>query len=391
MILRIKYLLDFINPPQKDVVIEIEDKKIKKISQYPLSPHAHQNILDYSNYIAIPPLVNAHTHLELTDINKSALNYRSFIDWVISLVKEKRLSNSQLLYNGYLNGLGKLQSYLTPFFGNIVSYDIIKKVKFQQFNENLNFVELISFDDNPDGEFIRKYSSSKMLSPHTFYTVSPKVMEQAFSFNIPLSIHLFESKDEIDCLYSKRGDIYDKLYQITGVKPFSAVDDIESFIFYLLDRYHKNVQFIHLCYLSGSFEKFLIKKSGEIVPTLSPRSNFILKNKLNFDFFLSNNIPFSLGTDSLLSNYDLNVYNEAKFIYDNLNLDFERESLSLTLWQALTVNGLYSISAPSHYFPLKISSPANFILVKWDDNKISYQKLFEDFQNLEKKIIEYSL
>ncbi len=376
MIYRVKFVIDFSKNPVKDIGIVVENGLIKDIGRFNniVRKYSEQKIKDFSDYIAIPPIVNAHTHLELTNISKKNLEFSSYINWTLSLIKEKREKDELDLKNAIKSGKEKLLENFTIFYGNIVSPAFYG-------SEDFDFAEIVCYkEENISSKFedIKKF---KKLSPHTFFTVHPSLMEKIFALNKPLSIHLFESKYEIDYLYENSGEIVDKLYKFVGFKPLKNKLDIEKFIVYLTNKYHFNVNFIHLCYLTSFFEDFLKKSKNKIIPVLCPRSNAKLKNKLNFDFFIENNIPFALGTDSLTSNYDLNVVNDALFILENS----QQKNISETLLKALTVNGVKALFLSDKHSAFRKNSYANFILMEYKENEINYEYILKEFNYLKKE------
>ncbi len=374
MIYRVKFIVNFKKNISKDCGIVVENGIIKELGQFNkiYKSYNHKNIKDYSDYIAIPPVVNAHTHLELSNLNKKNLNFNSHIEWVLSLIVEKRSKNETFLKKSIDYGKNKLKKYFTFYYGNIVS------PQFYQ-NNPFSFCELICYKINEIDEKFNSAKFYKKISPHSFFTVHPILMEKLFSLNKPLSIHLFESKYEIEYLYENYGEIIDKLYSFTGLKPLEKKIDIEKFIFDLTEKYHYNVNFVHLCYLTKSFENFLKKFKEKIIPILCPRSNFTLGNKLNFDFFIENKIPFALGTDSLASNSDLNVVNEALFILNNYS-----KNISEILLKALTIYGVKAIFLDKKFYTFTTGSYANFLLLKYPLNEINYEYILRNFNQIEK-------
>jgi len=381
MIYRVKFIIDFNKNPIKDIGIVIENGLIKDTGGFNniFRKYPDKKTEDFGNYIAIPPIVNAHTHLELTNLDKKNLDFSSHINWVLSLIKEKRSKDNVFFKNALKTGKEKLYKYFTFYYGNIVS------PFFYALNE-FNFAEIICYKEEDISLKFEEIKNFQKLSPHTFFTVHPLLMEKIFSLHKPLSIHLFESKYEIEYLYENSGDIINKLYRFTGLKPLKNKPDTEKFILHLINKYHLKVNFVHLCYLTSFFENFLKKFKDKIIPILCPRSNVKLKNRLNFDFFIQNKIPFALGTDSIASNDDLNVVNEALFILENYQKD-----ISECLFKALTVNGVKSLFLSDKYHAFKKNSYANFILLKYPENEINYEFILKNFNYLEKIPVMYKM
>ena len=108
-----------------DIVIDINanvfKNKIFKIENFQLKflDKIKSEVIELENSIVSPSPVNAHTHLELTKIDKAKLNFSSFIDWIISLIIEKREKSSEFLIDSYLYGkilLKKISHKLLEIF-----------------------------------------------------------------------------------------------------------------------------------------------------------------------------------------------------------------------------------------------------------------------------------
>ena len=110
--------------------IFIVDGKIKDIGDYRhiKSKYSCKEIKK-ENQTIIPTFVNAHTHLELTDFPKWKENSfdlienpKSFIDWIINLIKVKRYLSSDLFQNSIEEGILQSIKSGTSLVGDIVTH-----------------------------------------------------------------------------------------------------------------------------------------------------------------------------------------------------------------------------------------------------------------------------
>ena len=60
-------------------------------------------VFDWGSALIMPGLINAHTHLELTDLNNQLTRFRSFTDWVSQLIDRRKLWTK----NQFLSSLRK--------------------------------------------------------------------------------------------------------------------------------------------------------------------------------------------------------------------------------------------------------------------------------------------
>ncbi len=381
-------ILSFEGKFKNEDALYIENGFIKDISSFKnlRTKYPNVRVREFKNSLFIPPVVNAHTHLELSGIDKEKLDFSNEINWIVSLIKEKRTKNELFFKHSFEFGKSLMEKSFASYYGNIISKFLLKFFKFSENESLFNFVEVLCYNKTEIENIFKEVRKYRRLSPHTFFTVHPELMLKIFELeNVNLAIHLFESLSETEYLYNNRGTVVDTLYKFTNLSPVKSDLHIEKFIDHLLKKKKAKVQFVHLCYLSENFKKYILKNREKIgVPVLCPRSNLILKNKLNFKFFIDNNLDFALGTDSLCSNNDIEVFNEAKFIYNEINNKNNGEHIALTLLKALTVNGIYSLMLPEKFYPFELNGFANFTIIKnpQKGKKIYYREIFENFEEL---------
>jgi len=69
MILRAKTILPVTAPPIEDGAVFIDGNKIRALARWKdLRPHLREKVLDLGEVILLPGLVNAHCHLDYTDM-----------------------------------------------------------------------------------------------------------------------------------------------------------------------------------------------------------------------------------------------------------------------------------------------------------------------------------
>ena len=351
-----KILIDINANVYFDTIFKYENKKIQIIKRA-------KKVIELTNSIVFPSFVNAHTHLELTNIDKKKLNFISFIDWILSLIIEKKKKNLEFFLNSYKLGKKILNNFFTYTFGNILSKDLFSFIEEKDFC--YNFVEIIEYNEE-NIEYVNL--NYPKISIHSFFTVHPKLIEKILGQNLPISMHFFESKEEFDYLIYGTGPIVEKLYKFTNLTPLKYKPDY--FKKFLLEG--RNIQLVHLSNLPDFLKPLILKKKSSIFYTLCPRSNSKFGFKSPYRFFIKNKLPFSLGTDSLCSNDDLNVVNEAIFILEDMKDDIDVEILSKLLFLALTKWGYETIFVKKVYYCFKENIPFS----KKDFSFYNFLKLF---------------
>lgn len=304
--------------------------------------------LDLKNALIMPGFVNAHTHLELSDI-KIKREVKDFREWLYQIVEQRgKLFN----VGGILGKIKFVRALLEKRWGK----NVRKRIK-----EMLNsgtiavgdvsntgrlittllkapikvqiFIELISFEEERGREFFniakeivsnandvaRKYNLERKfkvsLAPHAPYSVSESLFRLIKNFNIgsKTSVHLAEVIDEVEFIKSGTGffrtfliqrNRFDYSWSPPGVSPVKYLDKIG-----FLDE---NTLAVHCVNVDD--EDIEILSERDVSVCTCPRSNFFLKvGKAPIRKFLDNGINVCIGTDSIASNRDLNILNELKF------------------------------------------------------------------------------
>jgi cytosine/adenosine deaminase-related metal-dependent hydrolase len=189
------------------------------------------------------------------------------------------------------------------------------------------------------------------LAAHAPYTTSAPLLTQIKEWGKArakvISVHTAESEEEIHFLHSGQGPLRDLLEE-RGLEPDNweppacgAVTYLERLGF--LD--HQTIC-VHAVHLSNE-EVQSLQSSGAGV-CLCPRSNLFIGHGLPpVKKFLQAQIPCSIGTDSLASNSNLNLFEE-------MNVLMEECSISPEVVLAMaTVNGARNLGMESHYGSLE--------------------------------------
>jgi len=200
----------------------IEDECITEISKEPMSVEADIEI-DASGQVAIPGLINTHTHLPMT-LLRGYGDDMVLSEWLQTRIwpVEAKLSSSSVKVGAQLGLLEMMKSGTTTFFDMYFFEDIIAQtVKDLGLRAVLGF----AFIDHgtpqypaeelfPQAErFIKEWNRDDRitpgLAPHGTYTCGPetlqKVRKLADQYHIPIQIHCAETRDEIYDVKEKYG------------------------------------------------------------------------------------------------------------------------------------------------------------------------------------------
>jgi cytosine/adenosine deaminase-related metal-dependent hydrolase len=204
------------------------------------------------------------------------------------------------------------------------------------------------------------------LVPHSVYSVSPAIITESKEWTrargLPFSIHAAEHPAEIEFLRSGKGFCrellemlgrWDAGWRPPGKTPLEYLDGLGA-----LDS---NTLLVHAVHMTESDWALAAQRNCTVV--FCPRSNRNLgSGSPRIEEALSRGINCALGTDSLASNTDLNLFAEAGFTLDNYpSIDPEKviEMITLNPARALGRKGDFGSLEPgakSHLLAVTIQS-----------------------------------
>ena len=102
---RARYVLPIISSLVEDGAVLVESGLIRAVGHYHdlANTHPEAALVDFGESVLLPPMVNAHTHLELTAFSDWAAAAgepdapQAFVDWILWLVRiRKEIDEDQL-------------------------------------------------------------------------------------------------------------------------------------------------------------------------------------------------------------------------------------------------------------------------------------------------------
>jgi aminodeoxyfutalosine deaminase len=403
------WILPVSSPPIFQGFLQIERDKITAVGKIQdLSPSLQEALKGQSKSLLITPgFINTHCHLELSyGASVPLLPGQTMTDWLMAVFRAKKSMESQNKTREALSlqGLQEMIATGTTCVNDIstqgeslaamASLGVRGIVSMEFFhpgagvNVHPSFMETLqknfeTYFQNPARSLSTQSLHSEGinpnntllnvgLSPHAPYNVSPKVWKLVLDALSPqwVHTHLAESQDELNWLSSLVPDvsqgqtlkgIYDLHQTLLGqiFPPHPVHINHPTPIEYLqhFDCLTPGLIMAHGVFTTASDRKILNEK--EIRLAHCPRSNLYLQGRtLNWDDWEDQGIPVGLGTDSILSNEDLDLRNEA-LVAQSLH----QWSYESTL-RHLTLEGASVLGKETTLGSLTPSKQADFVM--WD-------------------------
>ena len=351
-IIEAKYLL---TPDRilKDMQIAFQER-IVEIGKDLRKKYPDATFHRYEEHALLPGFCNPHLHLEFS-ANEAMLSYGDFLIWLQSVIRHRERLIPKCDRSCLENALKTIVRSGTTTIGAISSYgeDLASCVQ-----TPLNvayFTEIIGSNpataDVMYADFIeryyqaRKYESERFKSCvaiHSPYSVhrilAQKALDIARKHETLVSVHFMESRAEREWIDSDSGEFRKFFEEFLGQKRAAnrALEFLELF------------EGLHTLYVHAIWakeEELQKMKNGAIIHC--PVSNRLLGNGvLDLDRLKRMDLPYTIATDGLSSNYSLNIYEElraALFLHPHPNaVTFAKELITRATTSAKDILGFES-------------------------------------------------
>ena len=313
------------------------------------------NILDFGNAVVLPGWVNAHTHLELTNLRNIVQRKKKFVDWIWQIAASKKQESSSWILKSIQDGLKMSWKSGTTTIGNIhQSLDGLQAFKSTPLRTTV-FYETLGFNTKLETTYIDRLENlitqslpatklyQPAISPHAPYSTSPyrykHSLDVAQKYGFHLSTHISETQAEIEFLKTGRGD-FSHLLEKLGI-PYHAWQPPKVTPITYLDQLgvlKMGPQLVHCNYLSDE-DISCIAQTGSSVVFCPGSHQYFFHTNYPLEQLIRAGISIAIGTDSLASNWSLDMRDELRRL-----LGFGANYLSgESILDMLTINGAKSL------------------------------------------------
>jgi len=344
LILTAETVLPVSSKPLKNASVLISGGKIREIGKSAALRKRYKGIneMDLGKGILLPGFVNAHTHLELGWMHGRLRGFRGFTGWLGQIIKEKRAGVTiGEIITSVADGIeANIRSGVTTV-GEISSYGGLDKPLFKSSGlRTVLFKEILdSNEQRADFSSLEKGALfEERLFPHSPYSCSPGVLKKTLRSHrkngVPLGIHLAESPDEVKFVRGEENSIENKIFPLIDKTPFKRPPS-HSPVSYLgklglLDG--MRITLVHMVQVSEKEARGLRELDAALV--LCPRSNFFLQVGAPPVEEYAKFERIGMGTDGLSSNYNLDFFEEMRFLHLLMSESQGRRAAYVTVYAA---------------------------------------------------------
>jgi aminodeoxyfutalosine deaminase len=326
---RAAWILPIAEPPIHNGWIAVDRGRIAAVGRPAAEYPSNIPEEDLGEVAVLPGLVNAHTHLELSYLRDEVPPAPDFVSWIRRVVAARRLRpdpRSREIVDALEAGIDEAVANGTALVGDIsntlVTYDPLAR----SLLGGVVFYELIRFNVQDPAAFVEHAERQlealapnervrRSLAAHAPYSVAPLVLRairRAVDRDpfAPCSVHLSESAEEVEFIKSGGGPwrafleelgTWEPSWVPPGVSPVQYLDD-NGFL-------DARVLAVHGVQMTPADLTRLAARGATLVTC--PRSNgHTGAGAPPLEDFYASGVHVAVGTDSLASAPDLNLFAE---------------------------------------------------------------------------------
>jgi cytosine/adenosine deaminase-related metal-dependent hydrolase len=372
---RASWVVPICEPPIKDGWFAVDRGRIVAFGRQ--SANRSEREVDLGDVAVMPGLVNAHTHLELSYLRDEVPPASEFVSWIRNVMaarSQRPDPHAPEILDGVARGIAECVASGTAVVGDIsntlVTFDPLVASPLAA----VLFYELIRFNAPEPEAFVERAVAELdrlpvhdrvrlSLAPHAPYSVAPLVFRAIRDAALrhpfdPCSVHVAESTEEMEFIRTGGGrwralleDVgaWDPAWVPPGGSPVKFLDDCG-----FLDG---RVIAVHGVQMTGDDLGRLVERDATLVTC--PRSNGHTGAGAPpiADFYRSG-VRVAVGTDSLASTPDLNVFAEIATMRA-----LAPSVPAAALLESATKHGAYALGFDADYGTIEASRLARLLLV----------------------------
>ena len=335
-LLRAAIVLPIAGPPIRDGAVGIRDGRLAAVGAWPEVRDAWPAgpVLDLGPAALLPGLVNAHTHLELSGLGPPAGIPKDFAGWIVDLIRRRRAADPGALAAAARQAAQVMVRSGTTAIGDISATGLAIGPLCEAGLRGVVFHEVLGFDPARAeallaeaergllalAEALRGSRLLPGLTPHTLYTSSEALIRgclaAARARGLRACLHVAEDPAEVEFTRAGGGRLRELLHAFVGwadltppargQRPLEFLDTLSG----LAD----DVLLVHAVQATAP-EIGRMAAAGAPVAHC-PRSNALLGvGVAPVPALLGRGVTVGLGTDSLASNWSLNLWDEIRFAH----------------------------------------------------------------------------
>ncbi|HEY9073744.1 MAG TPA: amidohydrolase family protein, partial [Desulfobaccales bacterium] len=317
-------------PPIREGAVVVRQGKIQAVGPAREVLSGFKGLVcDHGAGAILPGLVNCHAHLEFSALAGRIAPQERWEEWLEATLAERESLELVEMERGIQRGIKALHRSGTALVGEVSNTGAsLRHLKASPLDYHL-FYECLGFNLRARLELAETFpffadavaAGNISAAAHAPYSVSPELFQAISRFNgealLPQTVHLGESRAELDFLASGNGFFRDLLKRRgRWVDDFRAPEVSPVSYLHGLDFLGPRTLAVHGVWLEEADCQLLAQSQTWLV--LCPRANrFTGAGMPPVGGLLQAGVNLALGTDSLAGNWDLNLFGEMHWLHRN--------------------------------------------------------------------------
>lgn len=331
-----RWVLPVAGRPVRDGALAVADGRIAAVGERRgvlEAAGAGAAVTDLGEAVVLPGLVNAHVHLELSWLAPGDLPAgEGFAAWARALIERRETEDATRAHDAARHGAAEMVRRGTAAVGDVGNHGFAAPLLAAAGLHGVAFLELYGFRAADAGPRLERAAArldelarddalgravGRLLvapTPHAASTTSGPLLRalvgRAAATGQPLSIHVAESREEVELLADGSGPLaellreraqWDDAWRPPGVSPVRWLDRLGAL--------GQRTLAVHCVQLDHQ-DRSILQSRGVTVVTC-PRSNAALGvGRAPVMELLGEGVPVAVGTDGLASAPDLDPFAE---------------------------------------------------------------------------------
>lgn len=346
--------------------IVIEDKIIKNICENYEGPY--DKLIDATNKIVLPGLINGHTHLGMS-IFRATNDNLDLNTWLTKKIWpiENQMTDSDMYYSTLLSCIEMIKTGTTTANNMYLCHDgELKAIKESKIR--CMFSGSLMGDINNDGlnkiheleNTMNKYPKDDLLTYscaiHGLYTTTKEYVKEckklADKYNLPIHIHYCENLNEVKTI-----EDYYKLSPANALKELGLLEN--------------KLILAHCTFINEEDQKILSNYDVSFVH--NPVSNLNLGcGFADITSYKNKNINICLGTDGQGSGNNLNMFYHMSFV-DFIQKGLYKDSTIASSYDTLklaTINGAKALGLENEIGSIEANKKADLVILDMNNIEV---------------------
>ncbi len=390
-------------PPIENGFVEICDGRISTVG----AERPSCEVIELGNVAVLPGLVNPHTHLEFSDLERPlGTPGIPFPDWIRQVIAHRqKLSNTSNDAVGALRkGLSESLAAGVTTLGEIATSAAWRETTDRCPLDMVIFRELLGLrserkesatelaqahcqlfaeekslgDAGHDSRDVPHGTKSPGLSPHSPYSVHPRVIQRAMRLSrerqFPLAMHLAESREELRLLQSQDGPLFELLQELEAWEAGLIPAGSRPLDYLIMVAPAHRTLIVHGNYLDDEELGFLASRADKMSLVYCPRTHaYFGHDEYPLAKALERGVTVAVGTDSRATNPDLNMLSELRFVALQ-----HPQVTRATILKLGTINAAKALGTEQRVGSLSPGKAANLAIIKLPNREAAdpYELLF---------------